>query len=77
MNANIKTRKVSGVCEKNSIDEHPLNYDKSDPFDICAAFYALVYYGNPLVNYLLAGAVYLPKFKGQLCRVTKATGIGK
>ncbi|CAF2080276.1 unnamed protein product, partial [Rotaria magnacalcarata] len=33
--------------------------------------------GNPLVKCPLSGAVYLPKFKGQLCRVTKVTDIEK
>ncbi|CAF2754931.1 unnamed protein product [Rotaria sp. Silwood2] len=69
----LPTRKVLNVCEKNPIGEHPLNYDESDPFDICAASYALIYHGNPLVNYISADAVDLPEFKGQLCRVTKET----
>ncbi|CAF1379213.1 unnamed protein product, partial [Rotaria sp. Silwood1] len=34
------TRRVLNVCEKNPIDEHPLNYDEhNSPFDICAASY--------------------------------------
>ncbi|CAF1513105.1 unnamed protein product, partial [Rotaria sp. Silwood1] len=33
------TRKVLSVCEKNSIDEHPLNYDEYNPFSICPASY--------------------------------------
>ncbi|CAF0761564.1 unnamed protein product [Rotaria sp. Silwood1] len=31
------TRRVLNVCEKNPIDEHPLNYDEYSPFNICAA----------------------------------------
>ncbi|CAF1293554.1 unnamed protein product [Rotaria sp. Silwood1] len=31
------TRKVLSVREKNPIDEHPLNYDEYNPFNICAA----------------------------------------
>ncbi|CAF3713047.1 unnamed protein product [Rotaria sp. Silwood1] len=31
------TRRVLNVCEKNPIDEHPLNYDEYNPFNICAA----------------------------------------
>ncbi|CAF5057213.1 unnamed protein product, partial [Rotaria sp. Silwood1] len=33
------TRRVLNVCEKNTIDEHPLNYDEYNPFNICAASY--------------------------------------
>ncbi|CAF5034650.1 unnamed protein product, partial [Rotaria sp. Silwood1] len=33
------TRKVLSVRGKNSIDEHPLNYDEHNPFNICAASY--------------------------------------
>ncbi|CAF5009185.1 unnamed protein product, partial [Rotaria sp. Silwood1] len=32
-----QTRKVLSVCEKNPIDEHPLNYDEYNSFNICAA----------------------------------------
>ncbi|CAF3897360.1 unnamed protein product [Rotaria sp. Silwood1] len=31
------TRKVLSVREKNPIDEHSLNYDEYNPFNICAA----------------------------------------
>lgn len=33
--------------------------------------------GKPVVKCPLSGACYLPEFKGQLCRVTKVTEIGK
>ncbi|CAF1625968.1 unnamed protein product [Adineta ricciae] len=72
-----QTRKILSVCEKNPVDEQPLNYDEYNPFDICAASYVPIYRGNPLVKCPLSGAAYLPEFKGQLCRVTKATEIGK
>lgn len=31
------------VCEKNPVDEQPLNYDEYNPFDICAASYVPIY----------------------------------
>jgi coatomer protein complex subunit alpha (xenin) len=40
-------------------------------------FFDLLFSGNPLVKCPLSGAAYLPEYKGQLCRVTKATEIGK
>jgi hypothetical protein len=33
--------------------------------------------GKPVTKCPLSGACYLPEFKGQLCRVTKVTEIGK
>ncbi|CAF1377509.1 unnamed protein product [Rotaria sp. Silwood1] len=61
------TRKVLSVGEKNPIDEHPSNYNEhNSPFDICAAS-----------ENSLSGTAHLPDFIGQLCRVIKATEIGK
>ncbi|KAH9509800.1 hypothetical protein Btru_045233 [Bulinus truncatus] len=72
-----QTRKILAACEKTPIDEHTLKYDQHNPFDICAATYVPIYRGKPVVRCPLSGACYLPEFKGQVCRVTKATEIGK
>ena len=37
----------------------------------------LIFRGKPVIKCPLSGACYLPEFKGQLCRVTKVTEIGK
>jgi coatomer protein complex subunit alpha (xenin) len=39
--------------------------------------FLFIFSGNPVTKCPLSGAAYLPEFKGQLCRVTKATEIGK
>ncbi|KAK0050417.1 coatomer subunit alpha [Biomphalaria pfeifferi] len=72
-----QTRKILVACEKTPTDEHELKYDQHNPFDICAASYVPIYRGKPVVKCPLSGACYLPEFKGQVCRVTKATEIGK
>lgn len=72
-----QTRKILAACEKNPTDEHDLKYDEHNPFDICAATYVPIYRGKPVVKCPLSGACYLPEFKGQVCRVTQATEIGK
>ncbi|KAL3836986.1 hypothetical protein ACJMK2_022379 [Sinanodonta woodiana] len=72
-----QTRKILAACEKNPIDEHELKYDQHNPFDICAATYTPIYRGKPVVKCPLSGACYLPEFKGQVCRVTQVTEIGK
>ncbi|XP_076455879.1 coatomer subunit alpha-like [Babylonia areolata] len=72
-----QTRKILAACEKNPTDEHELKYDQHNPFDICAASYVPIYRGKPVVKCPLSGACYLPEFKGEVCRITKATEIGK
>uniref|UniRef100_A0A8C5NLV0 Coatomer protein complex subunit alpha n=1 Tax=Junco hyemalis TaxID=40217 RepID=A0A8C5NLV0_JUNHY len=72
-----QTRKILAACEKNPIDSHQLNYDQHNPFDICAASYRPVYRGKAVEKCPLSGACYSPEFRGQICRVTTVTEIGK
>eukprot|EP00057_Strongylocentrotus_purpuratus_P019118 XP_011673592.1 PREDICTED: coatomer subunit alpha isoform X1 [Strongylocentrotus purpuratus] len=72
-----QTRKILQACEKSPNDAHKLNYDEHNPFDICAATYKPIYRGKPVEKCPLSGACYLPQFKGEVCRVTQVTEIGK
>nr|KAF6413016.1 COPI coat complex subunit alpha [Molossus molossus] len=72
-----QTRKILAACEKNPTDACQLNYDMHNPFDICAASYRPIYRGKPVEKCPLSGACYSPEFKGQICRVTTVTEIGK
>lgn len=72
-----QTRKILAACEKNPVDTHQLLYDEHNPFDICAATYKPIYKGKPVIKCPLSGACYQPEFKGQVCRVTQVTEIGK
>ncbi|ELV10581.1 Coatomer subunit alpha, partial [Tupaia chinensis] len=72
-----QTRKILSACEKNPTDACQLNYDMHNPFDICAASYRPIYRGKPVEKCPLSGACYSPEFKGQICRVTTVTEIGK
>lgn len=72
-----QTRQILQVCERNPTDEVPLVYDEHNPFDVCAASYTPIYRGRPVVKDPLSGACYKPEYKGQVCRVTEATEIGK
>jgi len=71
------TRKILAACEKTPTDAYDLKYDEHNPFDVCAATFTPIYRGKPVVKCPLSGACYLPEFKGQLCRVTEVTEIGK
>jgi coatomer protein complex subunit alpha (xenin) len=70
-------RKILAACEKNPTVAHDLKYDQHNPFDICAASYVPIYRGKPVVKCPLSGACYMPQFKGEVCRATKVTEIGK
>ncbi|XP_023616447.1 coatomer subunit alpha isoform X2 [Myotis myotis] len=72
-----QTRKILAACEKNPTDAYQLNYDMHNPFDICAASYRPIYRGKPVEKCPLSGACYSPEFKGQICRVTTVTEVGK
>ena len=69
-------RKIIAACDKNQTDEHKLNYDMHNPFDICAASYTPIYRGKPLEKCPLSGAAYKPEYAGEVCRITKSTEIG-
>uniref|UniRef100_A0A8C7Z4R3 Coatomer subunit alpha n=2 Tax=Percomorphaceae TaxID=1489872 RepID=A0A8C7Z4R3_9TELE len=72
-----QTRKILAACEKTLTDAHQLNYDPHNPFDLCAASFVPLYRGRPVEKCPLSGACYSPTFKGQICRVTQVTEIGK
>merc|ERR1719245_1066228 len=72
-----QTRKILQACDKNPTDEHKLDYDEFNPFDICAESYTPVYRGSECVISPLSGAKYLPEFKGEVCRVDGVSQIGK
>ena len=65
------------ACDKNPTDEHKINYDEHNPFDICAASFVPIYKGSESVISPLSGAKYLPEFKGEVCRVDGVSQIGK
>ena len=72
-----QTRKILQACDKNPTDEHKLNYDEHNPFDICAASFVPIYKGSECVTSPLSGAKYVPEFKGEVCRVDGVSQIGK
>ena len=72
-----QTRKILQACDKNPTDEHQINYDEHNPFDICAASFVPIYKGSDCVSSPLSGAKYLPEFKGEVCRVDGVSQIGK
>ncbi|KAI5777220.1 coatomer WD associated region-domain-containing protein [Geopyxis carbonaria] len=81
--ANISTgknaenaRAVKSRCERTPTNAIDIEYDQFAEFDICAASYTPIYAGQPFVQDPFTGAKYLPKYKGQVCRISQVTEIG-
>lgn len=72
-----QARKVLQACELNLTDEHTLEYDEHNPFNLCAITFKPIYKGKPEEKCPLCGASYQPTFKGTLCNVCEVAGIGK
>jgi coatomer subunit alpha len=72
-----QARKILQACEINPIDEHKLQYDEHNPFNLCAISYTPIYRGKAEEKCPLCSASYLPQHKGVLCAVCNLAEIGK
>lgn len=72
-----QARRILQACEMNLSDEHSLEYDEHNPFNLCAVTYKPIYKGKPEVKCPLCGASYMPSFKGTLCNVCEVAEVGK
>lgn len=72
-----QARKILQACEVNPIDEHTLQYDEHNPFNLCAYTYRPIYKGKPEEKCPLCGASYNPSYKGVVCNVCEVSEIGK
>ncbi|XP_014253737.1 coatomer subunit alpha [Cimex lectularius] len=69
-------KKMLLACDKNPVDEHKLNYDEHNPFNICAYSYTPIYRGKPEEKCPFCGACYLPQYKGKVCNVCNVSEVG-
>ena len=51
------------ACDKNPTDEHKLDYDEFNPFDICAESYTPIYRGEEKVECPFCTAKFKPEFR--------------
>ncbi|RWS28728.1 coatomer subunit alpha-like protein [Leptotrombidium deliense] len=70
-------RKMLQGCDKNPVDEHQLNYDELNPFNICAASYKPIYRGKAEEKCPFCEASYFPQYKNSVCKVCLVSQIGK
>lgn len=72
-----QVRKILQACEVNPVDEHQLNYEEYNPFNICGISYKPIFRGKPEENCSFCGASFDPQYKGALCTVCEVSEIGK
>uniref|UniRef100_A0A0K8T5U4 Coatomer subunit alpha n=1 Tax=Lygus hesperus TaxID=30085 RepID=A0A0K8T5U4_LYGHE len=61
----MQARKMLQACDKNPVDEHQLQYDEHNPFNLCASTYTPIYRGKPEEKCPFCAASYHPQFKGK------------
>ena len=66
----VQFRCVLQACDKNPSEEHKLDYDEFNPFDICAESYTPIYRGEEKVECPFCTAKFKPEFRegGRLSR---------
>lgn len=72
-----QARKILQACEVNLVDEHSLEYDEHNPFNLCAVTYRPIYKGKPEEKCPLCGASFAPQYKGTLCTICEVAEVGK
>ncbi|KAJ1897459.1 hypothetical protein LPJ66_003348 [Kickxella alabastrina] len=71
-----RARKMITICDRQSRDTLPVNYDARNPFVVCAASHTPIHKGEPAVNCPYCQATYKPEFEGSLCSVCTIAKIG-
>ncbi|XP_040579551.1 coatomer subunit alpha isoform X3 [Lepeophtheirus salmonis] len=72
-----QTRKILQACDKNPVDEHKVEYDEFNPFDICGRSFTPIYRGQAKEDCPFCLAKFKPEFKNELCNICNAGQIGK
>jgi len=72
-----QTRKILQACDKTPTDEHQLQYDEFNPFDICPATFTPIYRGQEKEDCPFCQAKYQKSYKDTLCKICQVGLIGK
>ncbi|KAL1232850.1 Coatomer subunit alpha [Trichinella spiralis] len=64
-------------CEKSLTDQHPMEYDALNPFEICAGTYRPIYRGKAMAKCPFCGASYVPNLAGSVCKICRVAEIGR
>ena len=63
-----KAQKVIMKSEKEARNEHTLQYNERNPFDIDCAAFLPIYRGSPVSKCAYCGSAYGPEMKSKLCK---------
>jgi coatomer protein complex subunit alpha (xenin) len=63
-----KAQKVIMKSEKEARNEHTLQYNERNPFDIDCAAFLPIYRGSPVSKCAYCGSAYGPEMKAKLCK---------
>jgi len=72
-----QTRKILQACDKTPTDEHKLEYDEYNPFDICAATFRPIYRGQEKEDCPFCLAKYDKSYKDIVCKICLVGLVGK
>lgn len=70
-----QAKQVLAACEKNPVDEIPLNYDPRNPFDLCTVTFTPIYRGNKYVEDPYTKARFQPDAAGKISPIGELTKI--
>lgn len=73
----LQAKQVLAACEKNPIDEVPVEYDPRNPFEVCSITFTPIYKGNPFVEDPYTKAKFKPECEGELSPVGGLSIIGQ
>jgi coatomer protein complex subunit alpha (xenin) len=71
-----KAQKVIIKSEKEARNEHTLQYNDRNPFDIDCASFLPIYRGSPVVKCAYCGSAYDPSMKNKVCKTCGLSLIG-
>lgn len=77
MEVAAQARKLLAICNNSPTDEHTLDYDEHNPFQLCARSYKPIYHGREFEACTYCGASYTPQYKGDLCTVCTVSVVDK
>lgn len=72
-----QARKLLTICNNSPTDEHTLDYDEHNPFQLCARSYKPIYHGREFEACTYCGASYTPQYKDDLCTVCTVSVVDK
>ena len=65
------------ACDKTPTDEHQLQYDEFNPFDICPATFTPIYKGQEKEDCPFCPVKYQKAYKDTVCKICEVACVGK